>query len=146
MQAPPTSFSVIKDKKIYKFSVPASHIASPHKPYVQESDKQKLESHFEICLKSCQTNGCTTSTKDEYDENQQNAITNACLRQTPSHFAWIRACLDYSHDDFDDKLMDLSRSHKGDGFIQFMKFTLLDFWANTHRPIPIPINKRGLYS
>ncbi|KAL9551609.1 hypothetical protein MBANPS3_004186 [Mucor bainieri] len=139
-QAPPTSFSVTKDKKIYEFSVPASHISSPHKPYVQESDKQKLESHFEICLKSCQTNGCATSTKDEYDENQQNAITNACLRQTPSHFAWIRACLDYSHDDFDDKLMDLSRSHKGDGFIQFMKFTLLDFWANTHRPIPIPIN------
>ncbi|KAL9545861.1 hypothetical protein MBANPS3_006945 [Mucor bainieri] len=135
------SFSIIKDKKVYEFSVPASYITSPHKPYVQEGDKHKLESHFDmICLKSGETKDCDASTKEQFDQHQRNANTNACLRRLSPHFTWLQSCLELSYEAFDEQLIDATRNVKHDPLVQFMKFTLLDFWANTHRPVPMPLN------
>ncbi|KAK4518103.1 Cytoplasmic and mitochondrial histidine tRNA synthetase [Mucor velutinosus] len=134
------SFSILKKGQVYEFSVPAAYISSPHKPYVQENDKQKLENHFEILLKSSQTKDCSTATKKEFHHCQQTAKTNACLRRTEHHFTWIQQCLDLPYEAFDESVIEISRAFKEDKLIQFMKFTLLDFWANTYRPIPIPSN------
>jgi hypothetical protein len=122
--------SIVKEKNVYKLRPPAKCVVSPHKLIIQAEDLSVLvKYYFDICISTCESEA-SDETKADYEDMMKEQNNLQSLKNLGYDVIdWVARIVNWSEKDMFKNLGTVPDLP----FINFVKFTIVDFLLNYMR-------------